>query len=295
MPSSTATRDPRVRPRRQGAHGLLLADTDRERRVGAAAWVDRQLRTGAKVYYKGWLTDGDDDPQNHWLLGRGGAPTARDASESGQLEIVGFPEVVARCGGTTEGLHALLSGEVERAVRQGFARVAMSQESARRPMVDEAEAAEFAAQESAYDDLARRWPLTTLCQHNVAEENAAATWESAALHHHQLLDPQWSASLSRRRWYLRGTLDAHVTERFGAALYGALREAHAAGDGPDLHVDLSGVEFADLAFAQTLFLTAHSVAAEQRVVLHGASAFLHRLFETVGRPRSVLLVADGDR
>lgn len=293
MPGSTATQDVHVAPRRAGAHGLLVADTDRERRVGTAAWVDRQLSGGAKVYYKGWLDDGED-PGRHWLARAGGASRAGGALESGQLEIVAFPAVVRACGGTTEGLHALLTDEVERAVAgQGWSRVAMSQESARRPMADEAEAAEFAAQEAAYDELARRWPLTTLCQLTLADENPAAAWESAALHHHQLLDPQWSASSADDRWWVRGTLDAHVTERFGAALYGALREARVAPGGPDLHVDLSGVDFVDLAFVQTLFLTARA-APRQRVVVHDCSPFVRRVIEAVGPPPSVVM-AGGDR
>lgn len=295
MPGSATARDRPVLPRRDGAHGLLVADTDRERRVGTAAWVDRQLADGAKVYYKGWLDDGED-PRDHWITGRGGAPSARAALATGQLEIMGFPEVVSICGGTTEGLHRLLHREVEQAITgQGWGRVALSQESARRPMADEAEAAEFAAQESAYDDLARAWPVTTLCQLTLADENVAAIWESAALHHHQILDPQWSAATSQRRWWLRGTIDAHVTERFGAALYGALREALDAADGPDLHIDLSGVEFADLAFVQTLFLSARAVIAHQRVVLHGCPPFLASVLDTVGRPRSVLLVEESGR
>ncbi len=176
MPVSATAHDRPALPRRDGAHGLLVADTDRERRVGAAAWVDRQLTGGAKVYYKGWLDDGED-PRDHWIAGHGGAPSARGALATGQLEIMGFPEVVSICGGTTEGLHQLLHREVEQAItQQGWARVALSQESARRPMADETEAAEFAAQEAAYDDLARAWPVTTLCQLTLADENVAAIW-----------------------------------------------------------------------------------------------------------------------
>lgn len=279
----------RADPRRPGAHSLLVADTDRERQVGAAAWVDRQLATGAKVYYKGWLEQGPRSG-GHWLAGPYGALRAAEAMTSGQLEFLDFGTVVERCGGTTEGLRNLLSGEVIRAMHQGWSRVAMSQESPRRPMADENEAAEYAAQEAGFDEFAERWPVTTLCQLTIADENRAAAWESAAVHHHGILDTQWSSHFVDGRWWLRGELDAHVVQRFGAALYGALRERRLLGGGGDLEVDMSGVDFVDLACAQSLALTARSAGRGQRLLVSGASSFVRRVVETAGCPPTVLFV-----
>lgn len=288
MPMTAAAQRHSVGPRRGGAHGLLVAETDRESRVGTSAWLENQLATGSKVYYKGWLEEGPESGRP-WIAGPGGPPRAAHALSTGQMEFLDFPTVVQRCGGSTEGLYALLRGEVERGLDEGWPRIAMSQESARRPMADDDEASEFARQEAAYDDLAARWPLTTLCQLTLDAENDAAAWETAAIHHHLIVDPQWSCRLDDGYWRLGGTIDAHVTPRFGAALFGALRAARSDGHDADLHIDLGDVEFLDLAFAQTLFLTARSVSRHQHVVLHGVSPFALRVLDAVGRPPSVLL------
>lgn len=270
------------------AHRLLVADTDRQRRVGAAAWVTRELAQGAKVYYKGWLPDGID-ADAHWIVGPHGATGAREAFASGQLEFLDYPTVIQRCGGTTHGLLRLQTAEVERALDEGWRSVAMSQETTYRAMADEDEAAEFAAQERGYDHLAARWPLNTLCQLTVDEENKAASWESAAVHNNGIADTHWWTAVVEGRWQPAGDLEAHIGTRFGAAVYGALRSARQSpGGGSDLHVDLSAVAFMDVACAQILLLAARSAQHHQRMVLHQAPRFLRDLLDRVGRPRAVL-------
>lgn len=286
MPTITGT-EARAPLHTPGTHRLLVADTDGHRRVRAGSWVGRELARGAKVYYKGWLDEGARAEQ-HWIVGPSGAPGAPDAFASGQLEFLDFPSVIERCGGTTEGLFKLQTDEVERALDEGWPSVAMSQESPHRPMVDEDEAAELAAQERGYDLLADRWPLSTLCQLTIDEENAAANWETAAVHYREISDVHWSSSHHGGCWQLRGALDAHVARRFSAAVYGALDEARRSPSGPDLHIDLAAVEFMDFACAQILLLNARSAAREQKIVLHRAGDFLRHLIIAAGRPRSVL-------
>lgn len=275
-----------------GTHALLVADTDARRRTRTAAWVGRELARGSKVYYKGWLEDGAP-PDRHWIVGPRGAPGGGDALDSGQLEFLDFPAVVERCGGTTDGLFELQDEECRRAVGAGWPSVAMSQESARRPMADEDEASEFAAQENGYDVLASRWPLTTLCQLTIDEENSRAAWEAAAVHFREITDEHWSSSYYGGCWQPRGELDTHVVLRFSAAIDGALRDALSSGDGPDLHVDLAAVEFMDFACAQVLMLTARSASRRQRVIVYRASPLLRHLIVAAGRP-ATLLFGDED-
>ena len=90
------------------------------------------------------------------------------------------------------------------------------------------------------------------------------------------------------RWTLTGELDAHVVQRFGAALYGALRGRRTAVEGPDLHVDLGLVDFLDLACAQSLALTARSAGRHQRVVVRGADPFVRQVLRTAGCPSTVV-------
>lgn len=267
-------------------HTLLVADAVDHVRRGTAAWVERELAHGSKVFYKGWLSDGRR-PEQHWLAGPAGPRGARDALASGQLEFLDFPTVVARTGGTAEGVIALFRDEVERALDDRWPTVALSQESPGLPMADAAQVGDYAAWEAGFDVLTERWPVRVLCQLTVPHENDTAQWETVAVHHRDLVDGVWSAGVGAGRWQPRGDLDAHVARRFGAAVHGALRAARAHEDGPDLHVDLSAVEFMDVACAEILMLAARSAPAGQQVVLHDGQRFLRRLFDAVGRPASV--------
>jgi hypothetical protein len=63
------------------AHALHVADSGHVQRVGTAAWVDRELAFGAKVYYKGWLGD-DGRVEKHWIAGPEGTRRTREALRS---------------------------------------------------------------------------------------------------------------------------------------------------------------------------------------------------------------------
>jgi anti-anti-sigma regulatory factor len=265
-------------------HTLFVGDAERQVRGGAAAWVERELAYGSKVYYKGWLSGGQ---RPHWITGPAGARGARDALVTGQLEFLDFPTLIDRGGGTADGLYALLSDEVERALDDQWPTMAMTQESPRLPMADEGQVSEYTAQEAGFDVLAERWPVRVLCQLSVPDENDTAVWETVAVHYRHVVDAVWSATGGSACWQPRGDLDAHVARRFGAAVHGALRAARGSEDGPDLHLDLSAVEFMDVACAKILMLAARSAPRDQHVVLYGGPRSLRRLFDAVGRPASV--------
>ncbi len=270
------------------AHALHVADHGHALHAGTAAWVDRELAFGAKVYYKGWLHDGR--VENHWIAGPEGTRRTREALRSGQLEFLDFPALIELCEGTTEGLHRVQTGELERALAEGWPSVAMTQESSRRELVDDVEAAEFARQEGGYDTLVARAPLRVLCQLDTSVENEVHVFTSVGVHHRHVVDVGWDVALDGGRWRVRGDLDAHVARRFGGALAGALGDG-ATGD--DLHVDLVEVGFVDAACAQLLV---HAARAEpdRRIVLHDPPRLLRRLLDVLQRPAS-LVVVDGDR
>lgn len=269
-------------------HTLLVADAVEQGRRGTAAWVERELAHGSKVFYKGWLPEGRR-PDQHWVTGPAGPRGAREALTSGQLEFLDYPSLVARHGVSAESVLALYREEIERALDDHWPTVAMTQESPALPMAHDAGVvAEYATWEAGFDALVERWPVRMLCQLTVPDEDDTAVWESVAVHHRDVVDGVWSGGGLCGRWQPRGDLDAHVARRFGAAVHGALRAARARDDGPDLHLDLSAVDFMDVACAQILMLAARSAPAEQHVVLHGGPRFLRRLFDSVGRPASVL-------
>ncbi|MHC1561654.1 STAS domain-containing protein [Actinomycetospora sp. C-140] len=265
-------------------HTLLVADAVEQGRRGTASWVERELALGSKVYYKGWLPDG----QQHWLSGPAGPRGARDAFASGQLEFLDFPTLVERSGATSAGVLAVYQDEVERAFDDLWPTVAMTQESPELPMADDAHlVSEYATWESGFDTLTAEWPVRMLCQLSVPAESERAMWETVAVHHRDLVDGVWSAGDDDGRWRPRGDLDAHVSRRFGAAVHGALRAAREREGCSDLHVDLAAVDFMDVSCAEILMLAARSAPTEQHIVLHNGPRFLRRLFDAVGRPPSV--------
>ncbi len=276
------------------AHELQVADTDHAQRVGAAAWVDRELAFGAKVFYKGWLGD-DARVEKHWIAGPEGTRRTREALRSGQLEFLDFPTLIERCAaggdGLTAGLHRLQADELHRALAEGWPSVAMTQESSRRELVDDAEVAEFARQEGGYDSLVAEAPVRVLCQLNTSVENEVHVFESLGVHHRRIVDVGWDAALDDGLWRLRGDLDAHVARRFGGALAGALREKATGGD---LHIDLAAVGFVDVACAQLLVHAARAEPEGRRIVLHDPPRLLSRLLDVLQRPASIVVV-DGER
>ena len=290
----TVDAGPRPDAGSSSAHALQVADTDHAQRVGAAAWVDRELAFGAKVYYKGWLGD-DGRVEKHWIAGPEGTRRTREALRSGQLEFLDLPTLIDQCAadaeGFTAGLHRIQAEELDRALADGWPSVAMTQESPRRELADDAEVAEFARQEGGFDALVARAPLRVLCQLTTAVENEVHVFESLGVHHRHVLDVGWGVALSDGRWRLRGDLDAHVARRFGGALAGALREK---ATGVDLHIDLTEVGFVDVACAQLLVHAARAEPECRRIVLHDPPRLLRRLLDVLQRPTS-LEVVDGER
>lgn len=280
----TARADGGASRRPVAAHALLISDTLPDQRARAASWVDGQLAGGAKVYYKGRV---GDDPSDGWLAGPGGERRAREALRTGQLEVVDFAEVIRRTDGTSAGFDALRTDEVRRGLDEGWSRVAMSQESPGLALADEAEARDYAEQEAGFDGMATRWPVTTLCQLTTVQESSAGAWEAAAVHSHGIVADRWGSWVEDGRWCLHGDLDVHVVPRFGAALHGAQRRQLREGGDPDLHVDVSAVDFLDVAGAQSLMLAARATAHRQRIVLHGARPPVRDVVVALGRPPSV--------
>lgn len=276
-------------------HTLLVSETDRHHRAGVSQWVDDELGAGAKVLYTGHLDHGGVD--RHWLVGPDGPRSARSALASGQLEIVEMAAVVARTGGLADALLALQRGGVETALGAGWDRVAMSAESPRRPMGD-GEAEELRRHEAGLTDLVAEWPVTTLCQLAVGEENESAIWETVGAHHRDLVDGAWSAGEVDGAWLVAGELDAHVARRFAAGLHAALTDDAPRGGDPELHIDLGRVEFMDVTCVRMVELAARGLESSERgarIVLHRPSRLVRRLVEAVGRPRTLVVTGQDGR
>lgn len=274
-----------------GDHTLLVSETELHRRAGVGRWVTAELSGGAKVIYIGRLPIGASTADTHWLAGPSGPRVTREALGSGQMVFVDLPTVLARTGGRAAELLALQSDAVRVALDEGWERVSMSAESPYRPVADGG-VEELLAHERGLGDLVEKLPLRALCQLAADTEDDRAVWATVGVHHSDLVDETWSATTVRGVWTPVGELDAHVAQRFGAGLHAALEEAERRHPHPDdLHVDLEGVEFLDVACARLILLTARSTAPEARVVLHRPSRAVRRLIDDVeerGRPRTLV-------
>lgn len=288
-------------PDGSGPHTLLVADSEGYLRDGVRRWVTDELSAGAKVVYTAWLPQGPDSADQHWLLGPTGARGAREALARGQLDVVDIEAVIDATGGRAEELIGAQGQIARQALREGWQRVSMSAESPRRPM-GEGEATELVTHERGLDELTRSLPLHSLCQLWAPVEKDTAIWETVGVHHRHLVDEGWSADGVPGTWLPRGDLDAHVARRFGAGLHAALSEVEQGRGAPaapgqgrpasrDLHVDLSRVDFLDVACARLLVLAARSAPRDMRIVLHRPSRIVHRLVDAVeerGRPRQLV-------
>ena len=274
-----------------GEHTLLVSESELHRRARVTRWVTGELADGAKVIYMGRLPAGASSTDGHWLAGPSGPRGTREALGSGQMIFVDLPAVIGRTGGRAAELLALQTDAVLDALDEGWGRVAMSAESPHRPM-GEGGPGELVAHERGLGDLVDELPLRALCQLSADTEDDRAVWETVGVHHGDLVDETWSATTVRGVWTPVGELDAHVARRFGAGLHAALEESEHRHPHPDdLHVDLAGVEFLDVACARLILLTARSTAPGARVVLHRPSRAVRRLIDDVeerGRPRTLV-------
>lgn len=270
-----------------GAHSLLVARSERYRRLEAAAWVERALSRGSKVYYKGWLDDGPT-PEQHWIAGPDGAPHVPEALASGQFEFLDYPAAFEKGQYTPEGIVKMWADEVERGREEGWPRVAMSHESVRMSL-DESGRRELAAREAGLDRLAEVAPLDVLCQVTVPEEADSTLTGYVGTHHRGLVDGRWSSSTAGGRWQPRGEVDAAVEKRFAVALGAAVHDPALGHGVSDLHIDLSGLEFLDVACAGVIIRAARDAPPGRRLVLHDASTVQRRLVRALDRPDDLVL------
>lgn len=288
MAPSTLLDRPRV-------HTLVVSESERQLRAGISRWIDDELTVGAKVLYTGWLDPGGT-VERHWIAGPAGPQGARRALGTGQLEFVDIEAVIEETRGGADALLELQLGGVHAALDDGWDRIAMSAESAHRPMV-EGEGDQVRRHESGLTDLVADAPVTILCQLAVGEEKDAAIRASVGVHHRDLVDDSWSAGEVDGAWLVAGELDAHVARRFAAGLRGALADDASRGGDPELHVDLGRVEFMDVTCVRMVALAARSLEGSPgaRLVLHRPSRLVRRLVDAVGRPPTLLVAGEDTR
>jgi anti-anti-sigma factor len=221
------------------------------------AWLADAVGRGEKVLVL--RPPGEDASALDRSLAAAGLDPSR-VVRSGQVEMLDSARWRAESGGRAEGLYELYLGQVRRAGRDGFPGVAITQdERALRALVRGD--FELIAHERDIDRLVADRGVRALCRYP-ARDGGELLHEILRLHHRDVVDDLWQATVVADRLLVRGEIDASNVDRFDVVVRAAVTA------GPST-VDLSGVEFFSAAAVRALFGAADLLHERGRpLVLH---------------------------
>jgi anti-anti-sigma regulatory factor len=223
------------RPVDWGGHLVLVHDTERQRRIGLAAWARRSLDLGAKVLY----IEPANEPGDRSLLNllRDHAVPVDDALESGQLEVFTASEEAYSPEWQED--------VVDKALAAGYPTVAWS--GAATTAWSVMSPSTHAEIEWATDELCRTRPVSVLCQY-AATLPQATLQTVCAMHGAGVRESQLRTRPVPGGLELAGSVDASNERILRSALVAAA--ATAPSDGGAFSIDLSRLEFLDVAGAR---------------------------------------------
>lgn len=222
-------------------HTIMVFTRRSRHEAVLGAWLADAVGHGEKVLVL--RVSGEDAP----MLDRSLAAAGLDPSGvvgSGQVEMLDTARWRAESGGRAQRLYELYMGQVRRAGRDGFPGVAITRdERALRALVRDD--VELIAHERDIDRLVADQGVRALCRYPV-RERGGVLHEILRLHHRDVVDDLWQATVVADRLMVRGEIEASNVDRFDVVV----RAAVAAGPST---VDLSGVEFFSAAAVRALF------------------------------------------
>lgn len=220
----------------------IVVFTSRSRHEGVlSAWLADAVRRGDKVLVL--RAPGEDASALDSSLAAAGLDPS-GVARSGQVEMLDSARWRAESGGRADGLYELYLGQVRRAGRDGFPRVAITRdERALRALVRDD--VELIAHERDIDRLVADEGVRALCRYSV-RERGGVLHEILRLHHRDVVDDLWQATVVADRLMVRGEIEASNVDRFDVVV----RAAVTAGAST---VCLSGVEFFSAAAVRALF------------------------------------------
>ena len=251
---------------------MLFHENERQRRAGVVAWFRRGLELGAKIFY----IESPDVPEERSLVGslRGTGIAGDEVIRRGQLQV--FSADDGRVYDRT-----WQAGMLDEALADGFSAVRWSAEADTAWSV--MPRALHADLEWATDDLCHTRPVSVLCQYSA--ELQETTMETVCAMHTDGL----RGSLVRTSPIPGGMAIAGEVDRTNAGMvHSALAAQSAATTGGEagLVVELSGLDFLDLAGARALVTgTAAHRAAGGVVCLRAAQPSVDRLLRLLGVDR----------
>ena len=222
-------------------HTIVVFARRSQHEAVLGAWLADAVGCGEKVLV---LRAPGEDPSvlDRSLAAAGLDPRA--VAGSGQVEVLDMARWRAASGGRAERLYELYLGQVRRAGRDRFPGVALTgDERGFRAVVRDD--VELIAHERHIDRLVADQGVRALCRYPV-RDGGGVLHEVLRLHHRDVIDDLWQATVVADRLLVRGEIEASNVDRFDVVV----RAAVTAGAST---VDLSRVEFFSAAAVRALF------------------------------------------
>jgi len=259
-------------------HTLLLSALPQRHDAALTAWIDEALRDEHRVVVK---HRSQAEAALRRLLHESGWD--RTLVDSGRIVLADAARLGAQAGGRRELLAELHSDLLAQALADGYAGLAMTGDAPALQTLT-ADVGELAAHERDIEQLTTHGPVRALCRYHPIRD-AALLLDQLAIHRCDIDDDGWTATGSGHRWWISGELDAENADRLRRVLCAAIP------DGLGV-VDVSALEFCDVAGLRAFRDAADTLPAGREFVLIGATSPVAQIFTVTGRehcPRLRLL------
>lgn len=218
-------------------HSLLVpASPDRDRSA-VAAWIAEAVGRREKVLYK------------HAPVEDAAVVLARSLPEvgvdpavlaTGQVLLADTTDLRAETGGRHEALCALHRRQLDDAIREGFAGLAMTGDAAAMLTIARDER-ELAGYERGLERLAVEDGVRSLCRYT-ADQRRALLDDMLAVHYRDVADDVWSVEVVDQRLFVRGELDFSNARRLTPVVRAALDDGVRTLDASELvFCDVAGI------------------------------------------------------
>jgi anti-anti-sigma factor len=248
-------------------HTLLLHSTRQRGEIALAAWIRAAVDRGDKVLVK----HAASTTALRRILPVCGLDA--DVLGSGRLELVDAETMGSRCAGRHERLYELHVELAEQAQQQGYAGLATTADGAALRALTR-DTTELVEHERDIERLVARQQVRALCRY-CPDTDARLLPDALQIHHHDVDDDIWTATISGDQLWIRGELDASNADRFARVLNASVS------DGVTV-VNLSELDFCAVAGVRAFLEAADALYPGRELMLIGASPFLARTFSITG-------------
>jgi anti-anti-sigma factor len=252
-------------------HALLVPASPAVERSAVATWIAEAVRRREKVLYKHAPSEDAAAVLTCSLPEVGVDPTVLT---SGQVQLADTTQLRAETGGGHEALFALHRHQLGEATRAGFAGLALTGDAAAMLTIARDER-ELAGYELDLERLAVESGVRSLCRYT-ADQEQALLHDMLAVHHRDVADDVWSATVVDHRLHVHGEVDFSNASRFEPVVRAALRAGVRI-------LDASGLVFCDVAGIRALVSAADALPAHAApLTVTGADGVLANMLHLTG-------------